>query len=448
MFRTLYSRILFFFISLSLGGIVLVSLAIQFGFEDSFRSYLEQKREDQIGRVIELLEKEYQQMGKITGESVAMVLHQQAMTENLYYKLNTPEQELVFDSTNMAGMMHGNESHFTLLSKSYSLEGENKKIGTLFVYFPEGYVNGEFEFLRQFHKYIIIASVAMIAISILLSFLFSNRLTFGLRRMRDAAVELKQHNLAVRIPSSGLQEEMLELSNAFNELAESLSRQEKLRKQFTGDLAHELRTPLATLRSQLEAFQDGIWEPTKDRLAQCHHELMRLVRLVDELEKLMAAENPQIQLWKESVEVKGLIHFLSDQFAPTYNQKGVELLIEEPSSEIWLQADRDRLIQIMANLLNNALKYTPQGGRVKLTAHKEEETIIFQIEDTGIGITEEDLPHVFERFYRGDKSRNRKTGGIGVGLSIVKALVLAHKGDIQIESAIDKGTSVIVRFPA
>jgi two-component system, OmpR family, sensor histidine kinase BaeS len=278
--------------------------------------------------------------------------------------------------------------------------------------------------------------------------IFSKKLTSGLNKLSFAANELQQHNLDIRIPLSNLPTEVKQIAISINNLAESLAKQEMLRKQFTGDLAHELRTPLATLRSQIEAFQDGIWDPTAQRLQTSHEELMRLVRLVNELEKLIAAENPQIRLEKIELDAGSVLEAIWEMFLPIFKEKGVQLHIVEPPSEELFEADKDRLMQILSNILNNALKYTPEGKNVTISVSTEKEGFVgFVIQDEGAGMAEDDIPHIFERFYRGDKSRDRKTGGVGIGLSIVKALMDAHNGIIKVKSKLKKGTSVTLWFP-
>jgi two-component system, OmpR family, sensor histidine kinase BaeS len=454
MFRTLHSRLFILFLLISLGGIIFVSMAIQLGFNDSFRDYRVQNRQEQVSKVIELLQEEYNQNGVITGDTTALLLHHQAMSENLYYQLFNLNGELVLDSTKMAGMMemmNGMQQSTEELNqmdvKSYVVSSKGTKIGTLKVYSSKNLVNGESEFLHQFHKYIFFAVLIMIFIAALASFLLAKWLTKGIREMKETARKWQAHHLDVRIPPQKMPEEMEQLAKTFNELAESLSYQESLRKQFTSDLAHELRTPLATLRSQLEAFLDGVFEPTNERLAQSHGELMRLVRLVNEMEKLMAAENPQIQLQKRWIDVNQTMDGIREQYQPLFYEKGISLSVSMPEDRIDIEVDLDRFKQIFANLLNNALKYTPEGGEVSIHVNRNEQGVLFTIADTGIGISKEHLPHVFERFYRGDKSRDRKTGGIGIGLSIVKALVQAHKGQIKIESEQGIGTKVLMTFP-
>ncbi len=450
MFRTLQARLLFFFLLISLGGIILVSLAIQLGFFDSFRDYLDTKRLEQVENVINQVELEYQNIGEITGETISATLHHHAMADQLFFQIYQQDGTMITDSLSFFKMMPHNQMNMPnidkLKSESFSLTIDNQVIGKLIVYFPTDYVSIDSQFLNQFNKYIIFTALTMIVISIVISILISKKVSQGLRKVSLATEELQRHNFEVRIPLGKQVEEIEQLAKAFNQLAQSLSDQEKLRTQFTNDLAHEFRTPLATLRSQIEAFLDGVWQPTPDRLKQQHSELMRLVRLVDELEQLLAAENPQIQLFVTEIKTNALLNSLHSSFKPLFQQKGVELSIEELVPELTLRADRDRIFQIMTNLLNNALKYTDEGGRVTLQVNQDNQFVKFIISDNGQGISKEDLPYIYERFYRGEKSRNRKTGGVGIGLSIVKALVLAHHGNITIDSERNKGTKVIVCF--
>jgi two-component system, OmpR family, sensor histidine kinase BaeS len=450
MFRTFQSRLVFFFLLVSLSGIIFVSLAIQYSFFGSFNDYVETKRSEQVEGVIERLEQEYRNVGVLTGETMMPIFHHHAMVDNLFFKVYNDQDTLIIDTTRHLQMRNQHmmdlPSVDELESNQFLLSSDGQKIGGLAVFFPRDYVNIDSQFLKQFNKYIIVVAFSVILISIIVSFLLSKKLTHGLRQVSNATRELQKNNLDIRIPEEKHVEEIKQLAKSFNELALSLSNQEKLRKQFTNDLAHELRTPLATLRSQIEAFQDGVWEPTSERLQQSHEELMRLVRLVDDLEKLLAAENPQIQLRLSKINAKDALVSLRASIQPLFQQKKIRLHIEEPSPKLFFYADRDRFFQIMINLLNNALKYTNEGGEVTVNSNQENGDVCFIIEDNGQGISEADLPHIYERFYRGEKSRNRKTGGVGIGLSIVKALVEAHKGKITIDSEQNKGTIVKVTF--
>jgi two-component system, OmpR family, sensor histidine kinase BaeS len=454
MLQTLRSRILFYFLIVSLIGILSLSVFIQYGFESSFRSYLDHNREKKIERVIGEIEKEYKQNGNFSSTQVNEYIHEFAMTDQLYFQVFDQMEHLQMDSSRIRGMMNSlgltepvtNGEEWQ--TKPYALTVNNKVIGKLIAIYPEGLIADQYTFLQTIQLYIYASVCLTIVLAIVFSMIFSKKLTSGLKKLSFATKELRQHNLDIRIPLTGLPSEVKELAISFNKLAESLAKEEMLRKQFTGDLAHELRTPLATLRSQIEAFQDGIWEPTPQRLTQCHEELMRLVRFVNEMEKLLAAENPQMKLEKVDLEAGGVLMALWEMFQPLCKQKGVELILREPLQEEWFKADKDRLVQVLTNVLNNALKYTPEGKSVTLSVLSEEDDYVgFMIEDEGPGISEDDIPHIFERFYRGDKSRDRKTGGVGIGLSIVKALMDAHNGVIKVKSKLNKGTSMILWFP-
>ncbi|WP_144554701.1 ATP-binding protein [Bacillus sp. X1(2014)] len=454
MLQTLRSKILFYLLLISMIAIIIVSFFIQYGFEESFNSYLDRNREKKIDRIITEIEKDYKKNGHFTSDPVFGLLHEHAMTEQLYFQLFDRLGQLQMDSSNIRGMLNsfgltepapnGEEWH----SKTYTLRVDNQVIGKLVAIYPKGLIDDENTFIQTIQLYIYAAVCLTIVLAIVFSMLFSKKLTSGLQKLSFAANELQHHNLDIRIPLSGLPTEVKDLAISFNNLAVSLAKEENLRKHFTGDLAHELRTPLATLRSQIEAFQDGIWEPTPQRLQTTHEELMRLVRLVNELEKLLAAENPQMRLEKIELDAGSVLAALYEMFLPLFKEKGVHLQIIEPAEDELFEADKDRLMQILSNILNNALKYTPEGKNVTLSVKTEMDGYVgFSIQDEGSGMAEADIPHIFERFYRGDKSRDRKTGGVGIGLSIVKALMDAHRGVIKVKSKLNKGTSVTLWFP-
>jgi two-component system, OmpR family, sensor histidine kinase BaeS len=453
MLQTLRAKILFHLLLVSMSGIVLVSLFVQGGFEESFQSYLDTNRKDQIRRVEEALKKEYNEKGLLTGETAFYIMHEHGVMDQLFYLVYDEYNELIIDSTSIRGLLKElgisspkfSEDNFK--TETYSIHLKDKKIGKLTVFYPIELIDAESNFLKAIQQYILVAVALTILLAFIMSILFSRKLTEGFQKLSLGAKALKKHQHDIEIPLDNLSEEMKELAISFNELARSLAKEERLRKQFTWDLAHELRTPLATLRSQIEAYQDGIWEPTPQRLEQSHEELMRLVRLVNELEKLLAAENPQIKLEKAKLNPDDIVKRMYESFSLSFRQKGVDLKVEETERAASFWGDKDRVIQILTNIINNALKYTPEGKIVSLSVIEKDELVGFSIKDEGSGIPEEDIPHVFERFYRGDKSRDRKTGGIGIGLSIVKALVDAHNGKIEVNSLLGKGTQVNILFP-
>lgn len=457
MLKTLRFKLLFSFVILSLLSIILISSAFRFAFNDCFAIYLDNKKNDEIERFIEQVKLKADHVSLLQSDrELLTLLSYQAMSEGLYYKLYDQNGKIVLDSTYLIGKLaeltkdNGKEldiNSLKFVKETYDL-GNDHGLGKLDVQYHRGYQKGEFQFKKRLDYYILLAEAAMLILAILFSFFISKKLTNGLNQVSHVAQELRHHNLEARMPLDHLTGEIQEVAASFNELAESLSYQEKLRKQFSSDLAHEFRTPITVLRSQIEAFQDEILEPTPERLKQCHVELMRLVRLVDDLEKLMVAENPKLRLKMIELDMQDELNSLKEYYTPISQGKGISLIVQELNESLLFMADPDRFKQILANLVDNALKYTADGGMITIGAYSSDHIVHIFVKDTGIGIPSEDLPHVFERFYRGDKSRNRKTGGVGIGLSIVKALVHAQKGMIDIKSELGKGTQVEVSFLA
>lgn len=240
--------------------------------------------------------------------------------------------------------------------------------------------------------------------------------------------------------------EIQELAKATEELSQTIKAQNQLRKRLTSDISHELRTPLATIQSHLEAMIDGVWEPSPQRLSFCYDELIRLTRLINDLNELSVLESDKIKLNSRKVQLTQLLKQMIENFQPMFSEKNIFFTGQlEPNVEII--GDEDRLKQIFVNILSNAYKYTSNEGKVTVSLATEQGWITVIVKDNGSGISSQDLPHIFERFYRGDLSRSRETGGSGIGLTIVKALVEAHGGILKVESQQSAGTKVTINLP-
>jgi histidine kinase len=243
-------------------------------------------------------------------------------------------------------------------------------------------------------------------------------------------------------------DELDQLAESFNQMTTRLESAESLRKQLIGDIAHELRTPLATIKGYLEGLIDGVLPPERDSFHQIYQEAERLQLLVDDLQDLNRVESGAYQLDFDPVDLAEVIQTTVKRLALQFEEKRVSLSTDLPDNLPEIQGDQDRLGQVFTNLIGNSLQYTPAGGQVNIKADQQGRHIQVDITDTGIGISREDLQHIFTRFYRVDKSRSRVGGGSGIGLTIAKHLVESHGGRIWAESpGLGQGSTFIVELP-
>jgi signal transduction histidine kinase len=277
---------------------------------------------------------------------------------------------------------------------------------------------------------LLVAGAAAVASAIAASVLVSRRIAGPIHELAGASYRIANGQYAERVSARG-SDELGELGSSFNAMAAALEATEQRRSELIGDVAHELRTPLATLRGYLEGLLDGVVQPSDETWARLHDETGRLQRLVDDLQELSRAEARQLSLQPSRLSVMDLVHNAVGRVESAYADKGVALATDVPPGLADVYADGDRAIQVVTNLLGNALRYTAAGGSVRVAAMQGSHgQLPLSVSDTGAGIPAEHLPRIFERFYRVDKSRSRALGGSGIGLTIARALVEAMGGRI------------------
>jgi len=292
-------------------------------------------------------------------------------------------------------------------------------------------------FTSAINEITLTAAIVALVVAIAVSFFTARRIITPIRSMMQASREVAAGHFEqrVQVPS---QDELGELARSFNLMATELEQTEQRRLELIGDVAHELRTPLSNIRAVLEGLTDGVLPADPTTYDNMQKEVMRLQRLVQDLQELSRAEAEQMPLHPEAVDPLDLILEAVQRLRPQYEDKVVDLeILLSPAlsrARPLVLADSARITQVLLNLLGNALQYTPAGGRVVVRAQQEGRDIAFLVEDTGVGVLAEDLPHLFERFYRVDKSRSRASGGSGIGLTISKHIVEAHGGRIWAES--------------
>jgi signal transduction histidine kinase len=303
--------------------------------------------------------------------------------------------------------------------------------------------DGRFSDCMSGHYFTI--AIFSVVFSLLVGGIIAKRISYPITKTADIAKQIASGDYDIQFEDQTRTLELHNLVSSINHLASALSKQEKLRKQLTADVAHELRTPLTTLGSHLEAMIEKVWEPTPERLGSCHEEILRLGKIVKDLESLERAESDCLKLDRASMDLLELTRSVCVTFEGELLGKHLQLDIDGTASVASI--DKDRFIGVIANLMSNAVKYTPDGGKIHVSIEDLPQESVFAIEDTGAGIPQEELPFIFERFYRADKSRNRKTGGAGIGLAIVKSVVTAHGGNITAQNLPVCGCRFIIRLP-
>jgi signal transduction histidine kinase len=271
-------------------------------------------------------------------------------------------------------------------------------------------------------------------------------LTKPLKALTVAAQSITEGQLEQRVPVNS-NDEIGQLSTAFNRMSQEVSRVNLLRKQMTADIAHDLRTPLTVISGYIESMQDGILKPTPERLTIIYTEIELLQKLVDDLRMLSLADAGELSLNPQRISPGSFLERASALFMHQAEQHDISLEVNKESNppDIWV--DDARMIQVIGNLISNSLRYTPAGGRITLSTRAVGDKVDISVQDTGEGIDADELPNIFARFHRSDKSRHSETGETGLGLAIVKALVEAQGGSVSADSIPGEGTTIHILFP-
>lgn len=310
-------------------------------------------------------------------------------------------------------------------------------------------LDAEFEaaFRQSLNNALILAGIAAILSAVVVSWFVSQQITQPIRSLVALSQQIAGGSYKQRLKLE-TQDEFAELVASFNRMAESLASTEAMRVQLIGDVSHELKTPLAGIKGYMEGLQDGVLPATPETFQLIHREADRLQRLVQDLQELSRTEAGQVALDLRPHLPEAIVNPVVERMRPQFAEKAITFAAILPADLPAVQADCDRSMQVLTNLLGNALQYTSSGGHVELVVSREHEAVRFSVHDTGIGLSSETLPHIFQRFYRVDKSRSRGSGGSGIGLTVAKHLVEAQGGQIGVESAgLGKGSRFWFTLP-
>jgi two-component system sensor histidine kinase BaeS len=304
----------------------------------------------------------------------------------------------------------------------------------------------EQRYLLQTNRALLYSALGGLGLALIFGTLLARALTQPIRELTGAIRSMAGGELgqSVRVTSK---DELGELASAFNQMSADLDRLQRARRQMTADIAHDLRNPLTVLAGYIESMQEGVLQPTPARLDVLQTEVRHLQRLVEDLRTLSQAESGELSLNREPVNPGQLLERMLQSYGPLAEKEGVKLRVSAASDVPELNADPDRLAQVLGNLISNSLRYTPAKGEIVLGARQEDDSVILSVTDNGRGIPAEALPRIFDRFYRADSARTRSDES-GLGLAIARSIVLAHGGSISAESAPGAGTTMKITLPA
>jgi len=304
------------------------------------------------------------------------------------------------------------------------------------------------DFRQAVNEVVLVAAAIAMAAAVAVSTIITRRIVSPIQEMTNASQRIAAGDYNERVAAVS-EDELGELARSFNQMAVTLSETEQRRLRLIGDVAHELRTPLSSIKSAMEGLIDGIFPADPATFLNIQREVGRLQRLVHDLEELSRAEAGQIPLELQTTNPATFVQAAAERLRFQYEDKRVTLQVELPVDLSPVRADVARMTQVLLNLLGNALQYTPTGGQVTVRGRAGDKAVYLAIQDAGIGLAAEELPHIFERFYRVDKSRSRAGGGSGIGLTISKLLVEAHHGRLEATSpGLGQGSTFTITLPA
>lgn len=440
-------KIMLIILTVSLGGILILGFILNQTLNHEFQSYLVRSETARQQETIRNLAELYKAGGGWQGRRFAPGPGK--MMGNLCFVEDQNGQIVI--ATRRFMMRGGGPGGENLNPAPIMVNGV--RVGT--AYFGrsmvQNLITAQDRIFRQAIKHSIVWSMLLTGLlSVVVAVLFAQRFSRPITAMNNSAKSMIAGNLEIRFKDLP-RDELGELGSSLNQLAERLMASDKIRKKITADVAHDLRTPLATVKSHLEGIIDQVIPSSRENLESLLEEINRLTILINDLQAIAETDATIHHFRMETIELESFLEDLIHKMAPLFHKKDIDLKLAEPAGvtlePVTIKLDRPALTKILHNLLANALKFTPSGKQVTVNARRLDSSVIIEVHDQGIGISAQDLPCIFERFYRADPSRNRESGGFGLGLTIVKELVEAMGGTIEAESVVGEGSTFRVRFP-
>ena len=453
-------------LSLNIALVVLLTVAVisvvsNVFINRQFERYIIERQKQQTESILSLVNQQYNAASKTWNAEYLHAVGMHALYDGYIVKIYGTGNEMLWDaelcdmsacrqmmrdiSRKMQARFPNDQGAFTV--NHYDLTQNGQAIATVSIrcFSPYFYSDDDFLFLDSLNLILAGSGLFSLLLAVAVGWLLARRLSNPIRITAERAKRMSTGDYAVRINEKNRISELDELTRSVNQLADSLGKQEALRKRLTADVAHELRTPLTNVATHIEAMIEGVWEPTPARLSSCHEEIGRISKLVSDLENLARMDSDNLKLDKTRVDLLELSQKTLSNFETEIAAKKLTASIDGNRLEVW--ADSSRIRQVLTNILSNAVKYTRPGGTIRVTLSESRDFALLAVEDDGIGIPPDELPFIFERFYRAEKSRNRLSGGSGIGLAVVKSIVTAHGGTAEAESRVNQGSRFQIVLP-
>ena len=458
---SLRNIIIISFLTILVLTILSISIFVRKAFESEFGKYVDDSNKSEVNHLINFdlnniyKDKEWNVhlIKKLAEDSIEKGIILEVYDKNnqlVYGILEDEKSESSEILNNIRKNMESIEENWTPKLEEYKVdifneEDDNMGYAQISYYESLYYMENDIMFLNIINKFIQVISIISMASVIVISWIISKSISSSVENISIKAKNMSDGKYNDKLKYNSNIREVKALVESINKLSYKLNEQELLRKRITTDVAHELRTPLTSIQGHLDCMIDGIWEATPERLNSIREETLRLSNLVGQIRILSKYDSESNMLNKSKVNLKEFIQKF------VYNYEGdalsKEIKITYDLEEIYINIDKEQFSQVLANLLSNSIKYTNINGKIHIKAYEYCNNVIISIKDDGIGIPQNDINFIFERFYRVDKSRDKETGGIGIGLSIVRSIVNAHNGNIVVNSEVNNGTEFVITLP-
>lgn len=450
-------KLIFSYIAVALFLVISLLYVSNYFLNIQFQTYISNKQSLKNQEIVNIITDSYNDDGFPPTRRFFMSLGNNLLNQEIILKIHDQDGRELLDMQRFlyrGGGMHRMHSNNNVQINTENYQEEtfpiiknNQQVASVTLAYPSAFsLNAvDAEFITSFNSIFIGTALLVLIIAIVIAVFMATRIVNPIKKVIKRAQHISNGDYYDRINLKTNTKEIDELTTSIDNLAESLEQQTKIKQRMANDYSHEFRTPLTTLQTNLEAMIDGIWQPTPERLESLKDEVLRLSRMVSELDKLVQIREQKNDLHKTDFDLDVITTKILQIFAVEIAQKNIH--VHYNNAPCMINADSDKLEQVIINLLSNAIKHTNENGNITLKTVDEEKQIIFTIQDDGIGIAKEDLPHIFEYLYRTDKSRSRDTGGNGIGLSVVKTIVENHKGTISVTSQQNQGTIFTITLP-